>query len=103
MANAIVGNIVHAAGVRYRVKGSGQLRSRLYNMSEDVAEMRYSDLDNIDLSAGAARQKTILANFQDQGIQLSFRTIHINETINVTSIICFVKPVAESYPIVSGG
>ena len=67
----IIGDIVHSVGVRYRVRGSGEL--------------------------------TVIANFQDQGVQISFRTISIDEVFNINKIICFVKPVAESYPIRSGG
>lgn len=104
-SSAIVGDIVHAAAVRYRVRGYGSLRTRLYNMGEpndEVAPMRYSDLENIDMTPGTGREKTILCNFQDQGIQIYFRSIHIDETFNCSKIELFVKPVAESYPIKSG-
>lgn len=103
MARGITGDIIHSVGVRYRVKGSGALRTRLYNMSEEAASLRLANLDEITLSSGPAREKTAIANFQDQGIQIYGRTIHIDEVINVTKIICFYKPVAESYPIRSGG
>lgn len=101
----IVGDIVHAAAVRYRMRGNGYMRTRLYNMgapNDEVAPMRYDDLEPIYLSPGTGREKTILANFQDQGIQIYFRTIHIDETFNCTKIEMFVKPVAEGYPIKSG-
>lgn len=102
----ITGDIVHTVGVRYRVRGSGQLRTRLYNMGspgDPDSPQRSSDLDNINMTSGAAREKTAIANFQDQGIQIYFRTIFINETFNMSKIVLFVKPVAESYPILSGG
>lgn len=102
----ITGDIVHAVAVRYRVRGSGFLRTRLYNMGDinpTDNSLRTSDLENIELVANSNREKTVIANFQDQGIQIYFRTIHIDEIINMTKIICFVKPVAESYPIKSGG
>lgn len=95
----IVGAIVHSVGARYRVRGHGQLRTRMWNLDA----VRYQDLENINLRTASAREKTILANFQDQGIQIEFRTIHIDEHFNFTKIVCFVKPVAESYPIKSGG
>lgn len=103
MAKGVTGDIVHSVGVRFRIKGSGVLRTRFYNMGEEFATIRLSNLDNITLSSGPAREKTAIANFQDQGIQIYSRTIHIDETINVTKIVCFYKPVAESYPIRSGG
>lgn len=95
----IIGDIVHSVGVRYRVRGTGVLRTRLWNMDS----VRGEHLDNIDMVTPAAREKTILANFQDQGVQIQFRTIHMDEYLNINKIVCFVKPVSESYPIVSGG
>lgn len=95
----IIGNIVHSVGARYRVRGSGQLRTRMWNMDN----VRYQNLDNINLNSPSSRERTIITNMQDQGIQIQFRTIHIDEHFSLTKIICFVKPVAESYPIKSGG
>lgn len=97
--SASVGDIVHSVGARYRTRGSGALRTRMWNLDN----VRYQNLDNISLQTASSREKTIIANFQDQGIQIQFRTIHIDEQFNITKIICFVKPVAESYPIKSGG
>lgn len=95
----IIGNIVHSVGARYRVRGDGVLRTRMW----DLDNTRYQDLNNIDLQTATPREKTIIVNFQDQGIQIQFRTIHIDEVFNMSKIICFVKPVAESYPIRDGG
>lgn len=103
MAKGIVGDIVHTVGVRYRAKGSGVLRTRLYNMGEEAATTRLVNLDDLNLTSGPSREKTAIANFQDQGIQIYFRTIHIDEILNISKVILFVKPVAESYPIKSGG
>ncbi len=103
MAKGIVGDIVHTVGVRYRVKGAGVLRTRLYNMGEDANTIRLVNLDNLNLTSGPSREKTAIANFQDQGIQILFRTTGIDEVINMSKIILFIKPVAESYPIKSGG
>lgn len=102
--SGITGDIVHTVGVRYRVRGTGVLRTRLYNMGEiPDGSFRSANLDNIDLGTKSNREKTVTANFQDQAIQIFFRTIHIDESINLSKIVCFVKPVAESYPIKSGG
>jgi len=95
----IVGEIVHAAGARYRVRGEGLLRTRMKNLEET----RTVTLEPVSMTTPSSREKTILANFQDQGLQIFFRTIHIDETFNMSKSICFVKPVAESYPIKSGG
>lgn len=98
-SGGIIGDIVHSVGARYRIRGSGMLRTRMWNLDN----VRYQNLDDIDLDTASSREKTIITNFQDQGIQIQFRTIHIDEHFNLTKIICFVKPVAESYPIKSGG
>ena len=95
----IIGDIVHSIGVRYRIRGDGVLRTRLWNLDK----VRNQYLENIDMVTPSAREKTIIANFQDQGLQIQFKTIHMDEYLNISKIICFVKPVAESYPIISGG
>jgi hypothetical protein len=95
----ILGHIVHSVGVRYRVRGEGLLRTRMWNLDN----VRMQHLNNINLDTPSSREKTIIANFQDQGIQIQFRTIHIDEIFNMSKLICFVKPVAESYPIRDGG
>ena len=96
---AFIGQIVHSVGVRYRVRGDGHMETRMWNMDR----VRYQMLDEIDLSTPSSRTKTLLANFQDQGVQIQFRTTRIDEYIEMNKIVCFVKPVAESYPIRSGG
>ena len=95
----IVGDIVHSVGARIRVRGSGLLRSRMWNMDN----VRYQNLDDIVMESPSSREKTVIANFQDQGLQIQFRTIHRDEVFSISKITCFVKPVAESYPIKSGG
>ena len=105
MAKAVIsGDIIHTVGVRYRTRGVGLLRTRLYNMGYvDDNSLRFNDLDNMELATHKNREKTAIANFQDQGIQIWFRTIHIGETINMSKINLYYKAVAESYPIKTGG
>lgn len=95
----IIGDIVHSVGARYRIRGAGILRSRMWNLDQE----RYQNLENINMDTPSSREKTIIANFQDQGVMIQFRTVSIDEVLNINKIICFVKPVAESYPIRSGG
>lgn len=99
----ITGDIVHTAAIRYRIRGVGLLRTRLYNMGDDIVSLKSKLLNPINMTVNGNREKTAIANFQDQGIQIYFRTIHIDELINLSKIVCFVKPVAESYPIRDGG
>lgn len=102
----IAGDIVHSVGVRYRFRGAGLFRTRLYNMGGITSTentLIFQDLDGLSLQQKMAKEKTAIANFEDQGIQIYFRTTHIDEVFIVSKITCFVKPVAESYPIRSGG
>jgi hypothetical protein len=105
MARGSRGDIVHSVGVRYRALGAGLLRTRMYNMGtpgDDENAEKWKDLDPIILSRKTGREKTVIANFQDQAMQVQFRCIHIDEVFTISKIINFVKPVAESYPIKSG-
>jgi hypothetical protein len=95
----IIGAIVHSVGVRYRVRGVGVFRTRMWNLDQ----VRDQTLNPIEMTIRAPREKTVIANFQDQGLQIQFRTRHIDEVFSVSKIVCFVKPVAESYPIRDGG
>jgi len=96
---AIVGDIIHAVGVRYRVRGDGLLETRLKNLDG----LRTEILNEIEMEDRSRREMTVIANFQDQGAQILFRTIFIDEIFSISKIVCFVKPVAESYPQRSGG
>lgn len=101
---AISGDIVHSVAVRYRARGSGSLRTRLYNMGEITAEansLKLQNLEPISLAFKSNREKTVLSNFQDQGIQIYFRTVAIDDVFTISKITLFVKPVAEGYPIKS--
>lgn len=95
----IIGDIVHSVGARYRVRGNGVLRSRMWNLDQE----RFQTLENVNMRNPSSREKTVLANFQDQGVMIQIRTVSIDEVFNINKIVCFVKPVAESYPIKSGG
>ncbi len=99
MPTGVIGDIVHSVGARYRVRGEGVLRTRMWNLDNE----RYLELENVDMSTPSSREKTVITNFQDQGIQIQFRTVNIDEVFTVIKIVCFVKPVAESYPIRAGG
>lgn len=91
----LVGEILHTVAVRYRVTGVGNFQSYLRSL-DNVQNVQLQD---IPMRALTNREPTVLANFDDQRVQLEFRTLLINETFTVSRIIIFVKPVAEGYPI----
>lgn len=50
------------------------------------------------MSATSAREPTILANFNQQRAYLHFETTEIDEQINISKIVVFVRPVFTGYP-----
>lgn len=90
-----VGNILHAVAVRLRVTGAGTLQVFLRSLDD----VNSSQLQDIEMESVSNKEPTALANFNEQGIQLELRTVEIDDTFLISKIIVFVKPVAESYPI----
>jgi hypothetical protein len=93
--STFAGEILHTVGVRYRVTGSGNLQTFLRSLDD----VRNVQLANISMSATTNREPTILANFQEQRVQLELKTTVMNEVFTISKIVLFVKPVAETYPI----
>lgn len=86
--------IVHFAGVRLRVTGSGNL------------DLTFFSLDNVDsqvlaplvMSNTSAREPTRLANFISQRGMLKIGSDQIDEVFRVNRVILFVKPLWTSFP-----
>lgn len=95
MARGSVGQILHAVAVRMRVVGSGNLQIFLRSLDN----VRSTQLTNHPMAATTNIEPTILANFQEQRIQLEIKTTLINETFTISRIVVFVKTIAEGYPI----
>lgn len=89
------GEILHCVAVRYRLTGSGNFQTFLRSL-DDVENVQ---LANIAMQATTNREPTILANFEEQRIQLEGKTTAIDETFTISRITIFVKPIAEGYPI----
>ncbi len=86
--------IVHFAGVRLRVTGSGNL------------DLQFLSLDSVDtqtlaaipMSSTNAREPTRLANFISQRGQLKISTNVIDEVFKINRIVLFVKPIWSQFP-----
>lgn len=78
-----------------RALGSGNLLTDTHSL-DDASNS--SVLPDIPLQAATNREPTILANFIDQRIQLEIRTEEIDEWFEISKIVMFIKPIAESYP-----
>ena len=90
------GDVLHAAAVRLRVTGSGNLKSYLRSYS-GISNVQ---LDSIEMNSTTNKEPTVLANFNEQAMQYELTTTEIDETFFITKIIVFVRPVATGYPIV---
>lgn len=99
MARAAARNIdemiQHTVSVRYRVYGTGVLRTTLYSY-QDVSS---STLPVITMSATADRHPTVISNFSNQKTQIQFQVTGYDETFVISKILAFVKPTATGYPI----
>jgi hypothetical protein len=89
------GEILHCVGLRLRATGSGNLETYLRSL-DDVRNIQLADLA---LQSLTNREPVILANFQEQKIQIEFRTTEIDETFRISKLVLFVKPIAEGYPV----
>lgn len=87
-------NINHFNAIRVWVTGSGNLKPKLYSLSD----VKTKDLSPIVMEAAAYKQPTVLTNFSQQRAALELKTTEINETFAISRIIIFAKPVATSYP-----
>ena len=88
------GEILHFGAVRYRLTGSGIFRSELRSLSEVITE----SLPNITMQSATAREPTILAKFNQQRAFLFAQTTDIDEILNVSKIVIYIKPTFTGYP-----
>lgn len=94
MVNNFIGEILHINAIRLRITGSGNLLLFLRSLdainNQQLTSFPMLNMTNIEPS--------ILANFIDQRVQLEVRTTELNEVLNVSKIIIFVRPLATGYP-----
>ena len=89
--------INHYGAIRLRVTGSASLYMALYSLNE----VKQSVLLPIPVISVNNVEPNRLSNFTQQRAKLEIRTINIDETFQISKIIVFVKPVANSFPEVS--
>ncbi len=86
--------INHYGAVRLRVKGSANLKLKLFSLDE----VKQSTLLPLTLSSTTNVEPNRLSNFTQQRAKLEIRTTEINEIFQISKVIVFVRPVAKSYP-----
>lgn len=92
--NAFTGELLHFAAVRMRIVGQGNLQQFLRSLDN----INYDVMVDLPLQIKTNREPTTLANYIDQRGQFEFRTVEIDEVINLSSIQIYIRPVATGYP-----
>ena len=86
--------IQHTVSVRYRVYGTGVMRTRLIGYQE----VTFSVLPTIAMLPATDRFMSILANYSNQRTQLEFKTTGYDDTFVISKIVAFATPSAAGYP-----
>ena len=89
------GLVQHCVGVRYRVRGVGNLRTTILNFDE----IDSSELFPIPMESSTSKLPFVLANFNSQGMQVEFKITEIDEIFTISRIIVYIKPSATGYPL----
>jgi hypothetical protein len=89
-------NIHHFAGIRLRVKGSGNLKPTVFSLDDVLSEV----LVPIPMLSTTERQLTRLCNLQTQRAALELKTTELNEIFNIGRIIFYAKEVFTEFPSV---
>ena len=88
------GQLLHFGAIRMRVSGVGNLLMSLITLDDIYTQT----LVPLVLSSGTNREPTQLTNMTQQRTLLRIETNAINERFNISKIIVYVKPVANSFP-----
>jgi hypothetical protein len=86
--------LLHTGAIRFRVTGVGNLDSELLSLDETVT----ADLAPLALSLIPGKEQRILSNFISQRVKLRLSTDEIDEYVNISRIILFIKPIWSEYP-----
>ena len=94
MAYLIDGYVHHCAGVRLRIKGSGQLLLNLFGEDDVLVQT----LQTHALSAAPGREFMVPANFTNEKAALKMRCAGINEHFELYNAILFMQAVWATRP-----
>lgn len=85
--------INHFNAVRFRITGSGSLRSRLISLgTEEVS------LPNLAMSSSTNKFPTVNTSFLQSKAQLEIKTTEIDEVFLIKEIHIYIKPTFTSSP-----
>ena len=88
------GTILHAGGLRFKIRGSGTLLTTLYDRDKAVSYTA----PNMTLAALPGREGTILANFKAQGFIIKLSVATYQHYFQLNGLKLFVKAIYDSYP-----
>lgn len=88
------GLIHHFGAIRFRVKGSGNLKLRLLSLDEVYQNI----LVPLVITSLTNKELNRLSNFTQQRAKLEIKTEEINEYFEISKIVIYVTPVATNYP-----
>jgi hypothetical protein len=86
--------INHYGAIRLRVNGSAQLQLTLFSFDE----VQGTILVPIPIQTTTNIEPNRLSNFTQQRAKLMISTQNLDETFQISKIIVFTKPVAQSFP-----
>lgn len=87
-------DILHFGALKYRVKGSGVLRTTLKGLDSVVTQT----LATYTMSSSPGIEPVLLSNLNNQRALVRIETTSIDEVFNFNRIIVYVKPIWSSYP-----
>lgn len=87
-------NILHYAGARLRLQGSGNLIPTFINLDDTPIQQ----LTAIVMSNTPTREPLRLANFTGQRVRFKVETNMIDEKMIINRIIIYNKPLWADYP-----
>jgi len=86
--------IQHFNAVRYRVTGTGFLKSKFYSLDDEFTDT----LADLPMREKSAIEPTIPCNVISQRVALEISTVNINEYFKINRIIIFSKEIFTSFP-----
>jgi len=87
-------NIIHFNALRGRIKGTGILRTRLF----DLDETQSVNFPLINMEEITGRFVFKLINFKSQRACLELKTTAIDEIMRINKLVVFAKPIFTEYP-----
>jgi hypothetical protein len=91
----MAGNFLfHCVAIRYRVVGSGNLKSTLFSLDAVQSQV----LPDVPMSLTTERYPNLLSNMIQQRFGLEFGVDAMDDSFIIRQIQFYIKPVSTGYP-----